>query len=194
MQALHIIGDEHQSLAAILHAVRFMLKEIAAGQLQADVPLFRAMVHYLEAYAEQRHHPKEDLIFHRVAQRTSDGADVLAELGRQHAAAPERIAVLQQALATFVADPSLIGPFADAFYQYADFYRGHMMLEEDVLLPLARKHLTPEDWAEIDRQFEEEMARNRLDAESQEDFRTLFTKLVESAPEPIGLGARPYKG
>ena len=30
MEALRILGDEHQSLAAILHAVRYMLKEVGA--------------------------------------------------------------------------------------------------------------------------------------------------------------------
>ena len=43
MQALHIIGEEHQSLAAILHAIRYMLKEVAAGKLQADLKLFQAI-------------------------------------------------------------------------------------------------------------------------------------------------------
>jgi len=74
MEALHIIGEEHQSLAAILHAVRFMLKEVAAGKLAPDLPLFQAMVHYLDAYAEKRHHPKEDLLFRRLPQRTTEGA------------------------------------------------------------------------------------------------------------------------
>ena len=40
MEALHIIGEEHQSLAAILHAVRYMLKEVTAGRLAPDLKLF----------------------------------------------------------------------------------------------------------------------------------------------------------
>ena len=50
MHALQVLADEHQSLAAILHALHFMLKEIAAGRLQPDMALLRAMVHYLDAY------------------------------------------------------------------------------------------------------------------------------------------------
>jgi hemerythrin-like domain-containing protein len=99
MEALHIIGEEHQSLAAILHAIRFMLREIAAGKLEADIKLFQAMVHYLDAYAEKRHHPKEDLLFRRLPQRTGEGAEALAKLGLQHAAAPQRMAALEGALA-----------------------------------------------------------------------------------------------
>jgi hemerythrin-like domain-containing protein len=192
MEALHIIGDEHQSLAAILHAVRFMLKEVSAGRLAPDVPLFKAMVHYLEAYAEQRHHPKEDLVFRVLAQRTGEGAEALAELGRQHAAAPQRIAVLQKALADYVADPASFAGFAEAFYAYADFYRSHMILEEDVVLPLVRQHLTADDWLAVDAEFRAEMQKNAVDEESREDFKNLFTKLVDCAPAPIGFGPRPY--
>lgn len=192
MEALHIIGDEHQSLAAILHAVRFMLKEVSAGKLASDVPLFKAMVHYLEAYAEQRHHPKEDLVFKVLAQRTGEGAEALAELGRQHAAAGQRIAVLQKALADYVADPACFTRFAEAFYTYADFYREHMMLEEDIVLPLVRKYLTADDWISVNAEFRAEMQKNAVDEDSKEDFRSLFSKLVDCAPAPIGFGPRPY--
>ena len=194
MEALHIIGDEHQSLAAILHAVRFMLKEVAAGKLAADIKLFQAMVHYLEAYAEQRHHPKEDLIFRRLSERTTEGADALRQLGAQHADAPQRIAVLQAALAAYVADPAALPGFAAAFEHYASFYREHMMLEEESVLPLARKCLSADDWQEIDHAFRSEMTQNPVDSETQEDFKLLFSKLVDCAPAPIGFGPRPYAG
>ena len=97
MEALRIISDEHQALASILHAIRFMLKEVGAGRLAPDLKLFQAMVHYLDAYAEQRHHPREDPLFIRLAERSPEAADALARLAEQHAAAPARIAVLQQA-------------------------------------------------------------------------------------------------
>jgi glutamate-ammonia-ligase adenylyltransferase len=78
MEALRIISDEHQALASILHAIRFMLKEVGAGRLAPDLKLFQAMVHYLDAYAEQRHHPREDPLFIRLAERSPEAADALA--------------------------------------------------------------------------------------------------------------------
>ncbi|MEY2632205.1 MAG: hypothetical protein RIR00_859 [Pseudomonadota bacterium] len=194
MEALHIIGEEHQSLAAILHAIRFMLKEIAAGRLEPDRALFQAMVHYLDAYAEQRHHPKEDLLFRYLEQRSDAGREALAQLAVQHGAAPQRIAALQAALAEFVADANRFAAFAQAFNAYADFYRGHMMLEEEVVLPLIRKHLTAADWTAVDAAFRREMAANGPDGGSREDFKALFSRLVECAPAPIGFGPRPFRG
>jgi len=192
MEALHIIGEEHQSLAAILHAIRFMLKEISAGKLAADLKLFQAMVHYLDAYAEKRHHPKEDLLFRRLQQRTAEGAEALVKLGVQHADAPQRMAALEAALAGFVADPGRFDEFARAFDTYAEFYREHMMLEEDIVLPLLRSYLTAEDWSELDQAFRSEMqAKSGKDGKA-EDFSALFSRLVDCAPAPIGFGPRPF--
>lgn len=194
MEALHIIGEEHQSLAGILHAVRYMLKEITAGRLEADLKLFQAMVHYLEAYAEKRHHPKEDLLFTYLEKRTNEGAEALARLALQHAAAPQRIAELQDALTAFVANPDKFPEFARAFDAYADFYRNHMMLEEEAVLPLVRKYLTAEDWTAVDAEFRAEMAANSGKDGKHEDFAGLFSKLVSAAPAPIGFGSGPFKG
>ena len=193
MEALHIIGDEHQSLAAILHAIRFMLKEVAAGRLAPDQKLFQAMVRYLDAYAEQRHHPKEDLLFKALPGRCSEGAEALAQLAEQHAAAPQRIAMLQAAVHDYVADPSRFGEFAQAFEHYADFYRSHMLLEEEIVLPLLRRHLTSEDWAELDAAFKSEMAANAISDGSKVDFKAFFSRLVECAPAPLGFGPRPWQ-
>lgn len=192
MEALRIISDEHRSLAALLHAIRFMLKEAMAGRLTPDVKLFEAMVHYLDAYAEQRHHPKEDLLFGYLAQRTTEGAAALATLGAQHAAAAERIATLQQALAGFVADPAQLPVFSAAFDHYADFYRGHMMLEEDTVLPLIRQHLTAEDWVAVNAAFVAEQHAKSGKTGHSEDFAGLFSRLVAAAPAPIGLGGGAF--
>lgn len=189
MKALRTISDEHQALAAVLHAVRFMLKEIAAEKLEPDLELFQAMVHYLDAYAEQCHHPKEDRLFRALRRRTDEGAEALATLAAEHAAGPQRIAALKRALGDFAADPARIGDFAEAFNRYADFYRGHMVLEEDTVLPLVRRHLTPEDWSAVDREFGEDAANG-----AGEDFSALFRRLVECAPSPIGHGAHPFAG
>lgn len=190
MEALRTISAEHQSLASVLHAMRFMLKEVEAGRLQPDLDLFEAMVHYLDAYAEQRHHPKEDVLFHYFRERHAEGGEALQQLDEQHQAAHARITVLHRALADLQADASRFTDFARAFNAYADFYRSHMVLEEDVVLPLVRRHLTPEDWAVVDAAFAEAA---RAIGPAQEDFSALYTRLVDCAPAPIGFGPRPFK-
>lgn len=197
MEALRIISDEHQSLAAILHAVRFMLHEIEAGRLQPDFKLLKAMVHYLDAYPEKRHHPKEDeFLFAKLKARTDEGAEAMAKLELQHAGAAARIQVLETALAGYTRDTTQLKALAQAFDNYAEFYRNHMMLEEREILPLATKYLTAEDWVEMDRAFganQDPMSGTKGKPSGEEDFAAIFSKLVAAAPAPIGLGAGPYQ-
>jgi hemerythrin-like domain-containing protein len=193
MEALHIIGEEHQSLAAILHAMRFMQTETLAGRMAPDLPLLQLMVHYLDAYAERQHHPKEDILFERLVQRSGEAALVLSVLSVQHAEAPFRIARLQSALDALSQGETGFAGFAQAFEQYAEFYRDHMMLEEEHAMPLLSQHLTPEDWVEMDQAFRQFSSGKKPVSGQEENFTALFSRLVEMAPAPIGLAQPSQK-
>ena len=194
MEALRIMIDEHQSLAAILHAIRMMLRDIGSGTLQPDMGLLRAMVHYLDAYPEKRHHPKEDeFLFGPLRARTHDADAALDKLEAEHADAEARIAVLEAAVKAYAQDPAKFDAFKAAFEDYAAFYRTHMMTEEREVLPLIRKHFTAEDWAYANAGFIVDDPMHGARAQDEEDFTRVFSKLVASAPAPIGLGAGPYK-
>ncbi|MDX9885618.1 hemerythrin domain-containing protein [Thauera sp.] len=198
MDAMRILMDEHQSLAAIIHAIRHMISEIGAGRLKPDHKLLEAMVHYLDAYPEKRHHPKEDeFLFGPLRARTHDADAALDRLEAEHAQAEARIAVLEAAVKGYAQDP--VGgfeAFRTAFNAYAEFYRTHMMTEEREVLPLIRKHFTAEDWDRANAGFiaDDPLSGSRATAkDGDENFAHIFSKLVAAAPAPIGLGAGPYK-
>jgi len=197
MEAIRIIMDEHQSLAAIIHAIRLMIREVGAGRLAPDFKLFKAMVHYLDAYPEKRHHPKEDqFLFGPLKARTTEGADALARLEAEHGLAEARIQALDAALQGYAdGAPDGFEAFTDAFETYADFYRNHMLLEEREILPLLKRHFTADDWARADAGCQatpDPMSGTRT-ADGDEDFRRLFSRLVAATPAPLGLGGGPYK-
>ena len=198
MDAMRILMDEHQSLAAIIHAIRHMIGEIGAGRLQPDHKLLEAMVHYLDAYPEKRHHPKEDeFLFGPLRARTHDADAALDKLEAEHADAEARIAVLEAAVKAYAQDPAgAFEAFNIAFNDYAAFYRTHMMTEEREVLPLIRKHFTAEDWDKANAGFiaDDPLSGTRATARAgEEDFAHIFSRLVAAAPAPIGLGAGPYK-
>jgi len=58
MDAMRILMDEHQSLAAIIHAIRHMIGEIEAGRLQLLFPqrLKSDYAHYLVLPPRSREH------------------------------------------------------------------------------------------------------------------------------------------
>ncbi len=197
MDAMNIIRDEHQSLAAIIHAVHYMLKEIEAGSLEPDFKLLQAMVHYLKAYPEQRHHPKEDqYLFARLRQKTGEADAIITRLEHDHAGGEARLEALETAMNRYEADPKGGYPvFVEAFDSFAKFYRDHMITEEREILPLCRKHFTEQDWEEVSAGFRENhdpMAGTARPL-THDDFQRVFSKLVAAAPAPIGLGAGPYR-
>ena len=85
MEALRIISDEHQALASILHAIRFMLKEVGAGRLApvsaqaaADFQAAQAVRLGLEA-AQQMPTASNAMVL--APQRTREGALLQALMG-----------------------------------------------------------------------------------------------------------------
>jgi branched-chain amino acid transport system ATP-binding protein len=62
-----------------------------------------------------------------------------------------------------------------------------MRCEETEVFPLAQAHLRAEDWAEIDAAFATN-ADPLVGVSSQDHFNELFTRIVNLAPAPIGVG------
>lgn len=78
--------------------------------------------------------------------------------------------------------------FRDALEEYIEFEREHARKEERSILPLAREHLTAEDWREIDAAFSSN-AHPLFGEDRQQDYEQLYKKIANLAPAPYGLGA-----
>src|SRR5437773_3230562 len=99
MKALSIIRNEHQSLAAILHGMLFLVDEVEERRAAADFGLFGAMIYYIDAFPERFHHPKEDAyLFRALRLRHPESASLLDQLQSEHAIGARKILSLQQAL------------------------------------------------------------------------------------------------
>ena len=185
-QALEIIREEHRLLAAVLHGLKFMVGEIRGGRTQADFALFRAMVYYIDAYPERLHHPKEEQFLFRLLRLRTTAADALLDdLRREHEAGEGEIRNLERKLLAYE-HGAPFAAFTDAADAYVDTYFNHMRKEEKQVFPLAEQWLTVADWAEVGAAF----AKNR-DPRSGPDaaeFRALFSRIVNLAPPPIGVG------
>jgi hemerythrin-like domain-containing protein len=188
-EAIDIILDEHRSLAAVLHGLRHLVREMRERNKAPDFRLLGAMLYYLDAFSEKLHNPKESTyLFARLRQRTHEADDVIDLLERQHAESSQLGRDLEHALARLEAGmPDGITLFSTAVDRLMEEAWPHMATEEKVLIPLARKHLLPEDWAEIARAFGDN-GDPRFGAEPDHEFRDLFSRIVNLAPPPIGVG------
>ena len=189
MESIRIIHDEHRSLAAVLHGMLYLVREIRLRGMTPPFDVLGAMVYYIDAFPERLHHPKEDgYLFRLLRARYPAAAPLIERLQTEHRAGAEKIRVLEQALHRYrEGGASEFPAFAEAVQGYAVFHWGHMRTEEDDLLPLARIHLTPHDWQEVDETFLGH-ADPLLGSKAGAEYEALFRRIVSVAPPPVGVG------
>ncbi len=188
-RTLEIIRDEHQALAAMLRSLSMLLAHARRHGALPDFDVLRAMMFYIDEFPERLHHTKEsELLFPVVRQRAPELAPVLDRLDGDHARGERAIRELEHALLAFeVMGPSRREDFEAAVQTYIGFYLEHMALEEEAVLPAARRALTADDWQLLDAAFEAN--RDPLTGHEPADaYRALFRRIAMAAPAPIGLG------
>ena len=189
-KALTIIRDEHQAIAAVLHALTHLVREIREHGATPDFHALRALVFYLDAFPQRLHHPKEsDHLFQRLRARSADAADVLDRLDDEHARGEGETLQLEHLLLEYeMLGATRLPAFEAGLTSFAGNYLQHMRTEEEQVLPLALRVLRPEDWAGIDAAF----AANRdplTGHPPEQEFAALFRHIVNLLPPPLGVGA-----
>jgi hemerythrin-like domain-containing protein len=189
VQAIKIIHDEHRSLAAVLHGMLYLVRQIRERGATPDFALLGAMVYYIDTFPERFHHPKEDQYLFRLLRiRCPAAAPLLDRLQAEHRAGASKIRALEQALARFQqGGMAEFAGFNTAVDDYADFHWEHMRAEEKEALPLAEKHLTAGDWEAIDAAFTDH-SDPLFGADAGAAYDQLFRRIVNLAPPPIGVG------
>jgi len=191
-ESIRIIQGEHRSISSVLLALKELTRMARDASVRPDFRAFRAMIRYIDEYPERLHHPKEDeYLFPRVAAISAQARELVERLESEHREGARLIRELERAL-VIVEDARPAGwrEFSDLVDQYCQFHWNHMRLEENELLPLAERHFTSADWKAVDEGF---AANHDPLAEVKErDFAALFTRLVNLAPAPVGLG-EPWK-
>ncbi len=187
---LQIIRDEHAAVAAVLRSLSMMLARGPGDAAEQFFDVLRAMLFYIDEFPEKLHHPKEsDLLFPRLARAAPELMPVIRRLESDHMLGEGRVRELQHLLLAW----ELIGEsrrqaFTEAAQSYTGFYLEHMRTEETELLPAAQKVLGPGDWAELDAAFQSN--RDPLTGSVRDPcYDRLFTRIVLTAPAPIGVGA-----
>jgi hemerythrin-like domain-containing protein len=189
MQSIRIIQDEHRSLAAVLHGMLYLVHEIRDKGAKPDFSLLGAMIYYIDTVPERFHHPKEEqYLFWLLRIRHPSTALLLDHLKLEHRAGADKIRVLEQALAHYQHGGEIeFASFLASVEAYAAFHWEHMKTEEKEILPLAEKHLTAGDWDAIDSAFLGH-TDPLLGVDAGAKYDKLFSRIVNMAPPPIGVG------
>jgi len=181
VQAIGIIRDEHRSLAAVLHAWQRLLHDAEQDGTDPDPVVMRAMIHYIREFPVALHHPKEERhLFRKLRERTTHCNAELDELERQHERDLELVDELAALVKAQAAGDTGATEIRQAVSRYASFIWEHMGREEGVILTAAQRHLTAEDWDEINAAFCTNQDP-RFGADTDAEFRRLFSRIVNLA-------------
>lgn len=190
-ESLRIIRDEHAALAAMLRSLSMMVQRGPENEPDQFFDVLRAMLFYIDEFPERLHHPKEsNLLFPKVVRVAPHTMATVQRLEQDHMRGEGSVRELQHHLLAW----ELLGEsrrevFDATAKSYVAFYLEHMRLEETVILPEAEKSLDAADWYELDAAFAANC--DPLTGKYPRDplYDRLFTRIVMTAPKPIGLGS-----
>jgi len=185
---LDALWNEHRSIAVVLHAMEYLVREQRAHGTKVNPAVFRAMLYYLDVFPERMHHPKEEqYLFAAVRRKTSEADAILDELRREHDSGAHTIRDLEQDLLRYEEGGAReFERFAAAVEQFVAGYRQHMRKEEDGVMPIARRVLNAQDWDDINRAW----AENRdplTGVETEKEYEQVLDRIIRLAPPPIGV-------
>ncbi len=151
---IQALVGEHKYQARLLNTMERQVG-LLNQRLPPDWDVMHGVMRYMTQYPDRFHHPKEDLLFEKIALRDpstrsqidqmleehrtiiAKGADLLAEIDRHREGAHG-------------ADPNRLRKLAHA---YTGSLRRHMDVETLRLFPLAVRALQPRDWIEVERRM-----------------------------------------
>jgi hemerythrin-like domain-containing protein len=139
---------EHRHMGTIMKLFADQLRAIEAGEL-VDTHVVYEIMNYMVTWPDRFHHPREDLIYARVAELSGAFADDVDTLQRDH----DNTAKSGRALLRDI-ERWRIGELTGLVVvnngrAYIEHIHEHMNVEEKLVFPRIEEVLTLQDWREL---------------------------------------------
>lgn len=139
---LEILYSEHRYLASLLDTLEKENARLKPGKIP-DYSLLLDIVDYLTHYPEQYHHPREDLLFAKMAEHDEGFKPLLERLEREHQALQMYNHDLLTELTQIAAGRAVKRPeLLRSIKNYIARYRQHMDYESQEVFPRAKGSLS----------------------------------------------------
>jgi hemerythrin-like domain-containing protein len=141
---------DHVNMLTLLNLLESQIQMFAQGR-SPDYEIIEGILHYCRNYPDLEHHPKEDLVFNMMRERTPEITNEVGDLETLHknlADLTRRLsAAIRQILLEAEIDRRSVARLARDFISS---YRQHIEMEEANFFPAAETLLTCQDWMEIE--------------------------------------------
>lgn len=179
---------EHRHIATVMQLFSDQLQAIESGS-EVDAHVVYEIMDYMATWPDRYHHPREDLIYGRVAELDRKAADDVDTLQRDHDAAAKRGQQLLRDIERWREGEVKGSVIVKSGREYVGHMYEHMNVEEKVVFPHIESVLTLEDWREL-------AEDNELRAVSipvfgprvQRDFRNLARRLRRGVRRRVERG------
>ncbi len=142
---LETLYSEHRYISSLLEALEQEAARLKPRRIP-DYHLLLDIIDYLTHYPDQYHHPREDILFGKMAARDKEFAPLLARLEREHKTLQAYNHELFNELTRIASGHAVDRPkLLRSIENYIDGYRQHMDYESREIFPRAKGSLTPAD-------------------------------------------------
>lgn len=149
---LDVLRSEHKTISRLLTSLESQV-DLFEKAVHPDYDLMKEVIDYFLTYPDLCHHPKEDLVLAKLADRDLQAAEQVGALDQEHSDISDELHEFAHALTNVLLELDVP---RDAFVSLArafiDRERKHMAQEEKIFFPAAQQHLTDDDWVSIERQ------------------------------------------
>jgi hemerythrin-like domain-containing protein len=165
MDPLETLSNEHGLIRQFLDNLSMAAGQIERGN-RPSAAFFEKGLDFARTFADRFHHFKEEhVLFVRLAQKKAGEIDAQLEaLRHQHERGRELITGISNALDGYIAcDPSKTADLLEKMAAYASLLRHHIHTEDHVFYPMARKLLSADEMAQLEKEFDKERAKGGAD-------------------------------
>ena len=186
---LKTLYAEHRHIASVMQLFREQLKAIEAGEL-VDTHVVYEIMDYMVTWPDRFHHPREDLIYGRVAELDAEAADSVDSLQRDHDFMAGKGREVLRNIQLW-RDGELGGTaLVKSGRAYIDHMYEHMNTEEKLVFPQIEEVLAAEDWLELAKDDQlRPVADPVFGQRVQREFRNMARKLRSSVRRGVERGA-----
>ena len=147
---LATLRDEHANMSRLLDVLDDQIAVFGRGDTP-DYESIRSILDYMLEYSDRYHHPKEDLIYHRLRLRHPEAQSAIHDLSKEHEKLSEQTRRVDESMKSIAEGSELsreavMGTAAGL----TETLRRHLEIEEKTVFLDAERYLTDEDWAAIE--------------------------------------------
>lgn len=186
---MRALRAEHRHMGTVMKLFSDQLDAIDGGEL-VDTHVVYEIMDYMVTWPDRFHHPREDLIYARVAEVDPGALDDVDTLQRDH----DRTAEVGRGLLKDI-ERWRLGEVSgtlvvDNGRSYVEHIYEHMNLEERLVFPRIEQTLSLQDWRELAADDElQGVSESVFGPKVQREFRNMTRKLRRALRQSVERGA-----